>query len=127
MLLESVRIFESQQGKRQRLVSIQGLGEFRASPRVAAPRRVDLLKPPKNSVSSLCLIRMETLSVSSPTDMSGDDLEVPRSGQWPVDPQDDVPISDKRIWIDGCFDFSHHGEKSHPASMSRNCGVDNPL
>jgi ethanolamine-phosphate cytidylyltransferase len=28
---------------------------------------------------------------------------------WPVDPQEDVPISEGRIWIDGCFDFAHHG------------------
>jgi ethanolamine-phosphate cytidylyltransferase len=28
---------------------------------------------------------------------------------WPVDPQEDVPISESRIWIDGCFDFAHHG------------------
>ncbi|KAI5283959.1 hypothetical protein KEM54_001697, partial [Ascosphaera aggregata] len=34
---------------------------------------------------------------------------VPSPGDWPVDPQDDVPITDDRIWIDGCFDFSHHG------------------
>ncbi|KAI5296553.1 hypothetical protein KEM52_000248 [Ascosphaera acerosa] len=34
---------------------------------------------------------------------------VPAPGGWPVDPQEDVPLSDERIWIDGCFDFSHHG------------------
>lgn len=39
------------------------------------------------------------------------DETVPSHGQWPVDPQDDVPISKDRIWVDGCFDFSHHGEK----------------
>ncbi|KUL84271.1 hypothetical protein ZTR_07543 [Talaromyces verruculosus] len=37
------------------------------------------------------------------------DPEVPQPGQWPVDPQEDVPISKDRIWVDGCFDFSHHG------------------
>ncbi|WEW55585.1 choline phosphate cytidylyltransferase [Emydomyces testavorans] len=37
------------------------------------------------------------------------DGSVPRSGEWPVDPQEDVPIRKERIWIDGCFDFSHHG------------------
>lgn len=37
------------------------------------------------------------------------DSEVPQPGQWPVDPQEDVPISKDRIWVDGCFDFSHHG------------------
>lgn len=30
-------------------------------------------------------------------------------GQWPVDPQEDVEVTNDRIWIDGCFDFSHHG------------------
>ena len=34
---------------------------------------------------------------------------IPKPGHWPVDPQDDVPISADRIWIDGCFDFAHHG------------------
>lgn len=34
---------------------------------------------------------------------------VPEPGQWPVDPQQGIEISKARIWIDGCFDFSHHG------------------
>lgn len=34
---------------------------------------------------------------------------LPRPGQWPADPQEDVEISKDRIWVDGCFDFSHHG------------------
>ena len=29
--------------------------------------------------------------------------------KWPVEPWDDVVVSKDRIWIDGCFDFSHHG------------------
>jgi ethanolamine-phosphate cytidylyltransferase len=37
---------------------------------------------------------------------------IPRRGEWPVDPQDDVPIAEGRIWVDGCFDFSHHGRES---------------
>ncbi|KAJ5813899.1 Cytidylyltransferase [Penicillium pulvis] len=37
------------------------------------------------------------------------DEQIPAPGQWPVDPQEDVPISEDRIWVDGCFDFSHHG------------------
>lgn len=42
-----------------------------------------------------------------------DDERVPLPGQWPVDPQEDVPISEDRIWVDGCFDFSHHGKCNH--------------
>ncbi|KAI9883939.1 MAG: hypothetical protein M1823_004283 [Watsoniomyces obsoletus] len=38
-----------------------------------------------------------------------DSLNIPTKGQWPADPQEDIPISKDRIWIDGCFDFSHHG------------------
>ncbi|RDI85379.1 hypothetical protein Vi05172_g4784 [Venturia inaequalis] len=34
---------------------------------------------------------------------------VPKRGQWPVDPQDDQECRDDRIWVDGCFDFAHHG------------------
>ncbi|KIX93055.1 uncharacterized protein Z520_11328 [Fonsecaea multimorphosa CBS 102226] len=37
------------------------------------------------------------------------DVEVPKPGQWPVDPQDDQEIRKDRIWVDGCFDFTHHG------------------
>ncbi|TKA83500.1 hypothetical protein B0A55_00545 [Friedmanniomyces simplex] len=35
--------------------------------------------------------------------------EIPEPGHWPVDPQEDVPIAEERLWIDGCFDFFHHG------------------
>lgn len=34
---------------------------------------------------------------------------MPAPGNWPVDPQTDVEISKDRIWVDGCFDFAHHG------------------
>lgn len=37
------------------------------------------------------------------------DLDVPTAGNWPVDPQHAVSISKDRIWVDGCFDFAHHG------------------
>ena len=40
---------------------------------------------------------------------------VPRQGDWPVDPQKDVPVSKDRIWVDGCFDFSHHGMRVYSA------------
>ncbi|KAK5768945.1 choline phosphate cytidylyltransferase [Elasticomyces elasticus] len=35
--------------------------------------------------------------------------EIPEPGNWPVDPQEDVDIAEDRLWIDGCFDFFHHG------------------
>lgn len=41
--------------------------------------------------------------------MSSVEEQVPVAGQWPVDPQHDQEIKDSSIWIDGCFDFSHHG------------------
>ena len=34
---------------------------------------------------------------------------IPRSGEWPADPQEDLAIDRHRVWIDGCFDFTHHG------------------
>lgn len=43
-----------------------------------------------------------------------DASDVPAAGQWPVPPQEDIPVSKDRIWVDGCFDFSHHGEKQYP-------------
>lgn len=36
-------------------------------------------------------------------------MNIPSAGQWPFDPRTDVEVSKDRIWIDGCFDFSHHG------------------
>jgi ethanolamine-phosphate cytidylyltransferase len=33
----------------------------------------------------------------------------PAPGEWRVEPQVDIEVSRTRIWIDGCFDFSHHG------------------
>ena len=41
--------------------------------------------------------------------MSAFTEEIPKPGSWPVPPQEDVAISKERIWIDGCFDFAHHG------------------
>ncbi|RMZ80387.1 hypothetical protein DV738_g2816, partial [Chaetothyriales sp. CBS 135597] len=37
------------------------------------------------------------------------DDSVPEPGHWPVPPQHDVTISESRLWVDGCFDFAHHG------------------
>jgi ethanolamine-phosphate cytidylyltransferase len=34
---------------------------------------------------------------------------IPEPGQWPIDPQEEVPIAERRLWVDGCFDFFHHG------------------
>lgn len=42
-----------------------------------------------------------------------DEEKIPTAGHWPVDPQEDVPVSKDRIWVDGCFDFSHHGTLVH--------------
>ena len=41
----------------------------------------------------------------------------PKPGEWPVDPQNDVKISDHRIWVDGCFDFAHHGLLPRPIQV----------
>ncbi len=45
---------------------------------------------------------------------------IPSAGQWPTEPQDDVQVSDQRIWVDGCFDFAHHGTQvaHHPSTSS---------
>jgi len=34
---------------------------------------------------------------------------IPEPGQWPIDPQEDQAVLEDRLWIDGCFDFFHHG------------------
>ena len=34
---------------------------------------------------------------------------IPDQGEWPVPPQEDQDLEDSRLWIDGCFDFFHHG------------------
>ena len=34
---------------------------------------------------------------------------IPEPGGWPIDPQQNIPIDAGRLWIDGCFDFFHHG------------------
>ncbi|KIW12938.1 hypothetical protein PV08_08125 [Exophiala spinifera] len=36
-------------------------------------------------------------------------MDVPKPGEWPVDPQEDQEPRKDRIWVDGCFDFAHHG------------------
>lgn len=48
-----------------------------------------------------------TLTATSDSALQGE--WIPSSGQWPVGPQEDVAIDKSRIWVDGCFDFSHHG------------------
>jgi len=48
--------------------------------------------------------------LSKARDMNKDlSSNVPAKGEWPVEPQEDIEISKDRIWVDGCFDFSHHG------------------
>ena len=34
---------------------------------------------------------------------------IPARGDWPVDPQEPLTVDPERLWIDGCFDFAHHG------------------
>lgn len=34
---------------------------------------------------------------------------IPAVGSWPVAPQEDVPIDDGRLWLDGVMDGGHHG------------------
>lgn len=46
-----------------------------------------------------------------------DEEITPTAGHWPVDPQEDVPVSKDRIWVDGCFDFSHHGTLVHALAV----------
>ena len=29
--------------------------------------------------------------------------------QYPVNSRENASVSKDRIWVDGCFDFSHHG------------------
>ena len=59
------------------------------------------------SVSILTPLHCQSRIISMGT--AHDDSMIPTAGNWPVDPQEDVPISKDRIWIDGCFDFAHHG------------------
>lgn len=68
-------------------------------------------KRPESCISST------SLSSRSPHPTMSASLEepAPPPGQGPADPQEDTPISENRIWVDGCFDFSHHGEKSIPS------------
>jgi hypothetical protein len=76
-----------------------------------APRQVFML----HMSSSIPCIMTKRIMLRIITNTSKDELgnSIPKPGEWPVDPQQDVPVSDDRIWIDGCFDFSHHG--SSPA------------
>lgn len=57
---------------------------------------------------------MTIIPLQSPNIAQGE--WIPSTGQWPVDPQEDVPVSENRIWVDGCFDFSHHGVFYNSAS-----------
>jgi hypothetical protein len=46
---------------------------------------------------------------SPPSDGALQGEWIPIEGDWPVGPQEDVEVDKESIWIDGCFDFSHHG------------------
>ena len=39
--------------------------------------------------------------------------DLPAPGNWPADPQYHDEVSEDRIWVDGCFDFAHHGALPH--------------
>lgn len=45
--------------------------------------------------------------------------EVPGAGEWPVEPQEEERVKEDRIWIDGCFDFFHHGALAVAAPNER--------
>jgi len=36
----------------------------------------------------------------------------------PHPPNPPIPVQDERIWIDGCFDFAHHGTYSYSLQLS---------
>ena len=38
---------------------------------------------------------------------------IPARGEWPADPQEALAVDPERLWIDGCFDFAHHGTPGH--------------
>ena len=38
--------------------------------------------------------------------------------QRPVSPSASISVSKDRIWVDGCFDFSHHGKTLPTISAS---------
>jgi len=56
---------------------------------------------------------------SSPSDKLSQGEWIPGTGQWPVGPQDEVQVDKSRIWVDGCFDFSHHGTMAQHRSPLR--------
>lgn len=62
--------------------------------------------------STLSYFRLTVMDLQRQNMGSVDEEGAPKPGHWPVPPQEDQPISKDRIWIDGCFDFSHHGEHS---------------
>ena len=47
---------------------------------------------------------------------------IPAPGSWPISPQEDVvPITATRLWVDGCFDFFHHGHAGLLLQSRRLC------
>ncbi|KAF2690937.1 hypothetical protein K458DRAFT_382514 [Lentithecium fluviatile CBS 122367] len=54
-------------------------------------------------------VELELGRLSSPSDDTLQGEWIPAEGDWPVGPQEDVEVDKSCIWIDGCFDFSHHG------------------
>jgi len=82
------------------------------------------LQPRSSSLSILALFHdgyplVNSVDLATRLAMSVDEtgLPIPTAGNWPVDPQQDVPVEESRLWIDGCFDFSHHGIFSQSSSV----------
>ncbi|CAK1362987.1 unnamed protein product [Cercospora beticola] len=61
------------------------------------------------SASSLSSVHIFHPSTTMPQRDPETGCVVPDTGEWPAPPQEDVPIKEDRLWIDGCFDFFHHG------------------
>lgn len=76
-------------------------------------------RTPKDSSCTTCfslgqwrkgaLFRIRFAAVDISADPTLIVMDVPKPGEWPVGPQEDQEPRKDRIWVDGCFDFAHHG------------------
>ncbi|KAK5138253.1 hypothetical protein LTR08_003314 [Meristemomyces frigidus] len=46
---------------------------------------------------------------------------IPAPGEWPIAPQHDVSPREDHLWVDGCFDFFHHGHAGLLLQSRRLC------